>query len=224
MPAVALEAAAPLDPRRARPALPMLSAMVEPREDDASFPETAPRSNSKRNVIIIVVVVAAAALFVTRILPLLIVLTPKSQTLAQRLEDTNDLRIIAGLLIIAEEVPLAPDGRIDVYAVLREEFSANTKEIVDICTSSRTGKGPTVKEIEAGDYRNFPYQRYKGARDRKSYVRVPVVWDRAPYDYRPPRGKGGPERGRLVAFSDGSATFEEEATFRKFLDANPGQE
>lgn len=195
----------------------MLSAMVEPREDDAPLPEQ-PRRSSTRNIVILVVVIAAAALFVTRILPLLIVLTPKSQTVAQRLEDTIDLRNIAALLLVTEEVPLAPDGRIDVYAILRKEMT-DTKEIVDTCTSSRTGKGPNWKEIEAGDYRNFPYQRYKGVRDRKSYVRVPVVWDRRPSD-------GGRERGegRLAAFSDGSSMFEEEAAFRKFFAENPGQE
>lgn len=196
--------------------------MVEPREDDAPLPEQ-PRRSSTRNIVILVVVIAAAALFVTRILPLLIVLVPKSQTVAQRLEDMLDLRDIAALLVMAEEVPLAPDGRIDVYAILRKEMT-DSKKVVDTCTSARTGKGPTWKEIEAGDYGNFPYQRYKGARDRKSYVRVPVVWDRQPSDDSPSRSSPERGEGRLAAFSDGSAMFEDEAVFREFFAANPGQE
>ncbi len=195
--------------------------MVAIREDDEPPPE--PGRSSKRNVVILVVVLVAGALFVTQVLPLLIVLWPRSQKPAQRLEDTNDLRNIAGLIIFArEDVPLAPDGRIDVYAILRQE-KLGTQAIIDICHSSRAGKGPTWEEIEAGDYRNFPYQRHRGVLDRKSYVRVPVVWDFKPSEDRLARGSDDSVEGRLAAFSDASALFEEEAVFQEFFRNNPGQ-
>ncbi|MFI5401492.1 MAG: hypothetical protein ACHQ1G_00935, partial [Planctomycetota bacterium] len=159
--------------------------MVATREDDDPPPE--PGRSSKRTLIILAVVLVAGALFVTQVLPLLIVLWPVSRKPAQRLQDTNDLRNIAGLIIIREDVPLAPDGRIDIYAILRQE-KLGMQAIVDICHSSRAGKGPTWEEIEAGDYRNFPYQRHRGVLDRKSYVRVPVVWDLKPSEDRLARG------------------------------------
>lgn len=196
----------------------MLSDEMEPHED-APLPEVQPQRSSARPVVIVVAIVVGVAVFVTQILPLLIVLWPRSQKPVQRIEDMNDLRMMLGLMMVTNELPLAPDGRIDVYEVLKQHV--DPKQVVDLCNSSRSGKGPTWREIEAGDYTNFPYERRKGAFDRGSPVRVPLLWDRKPSDDWSPRGSG---EGRLCAFSDGSAMFEEEAVFREFLDANPGQE
>jgi len=187
--------------------------------DDDVLPPDPPRRSSTLSVVIAVAVFVAAGLFATGILPLPITFGPRGPTMVQKLEDLNRLRMMAGLLVSLEDDPLAPDGRIDLYEVLRSEIS-DREQILEMCRSSRTGKGPTWKEIEAGDYTNFPYQRRRGAVDRKSFVRVPVVWDREPSD----RSIRDHAKQRLVAFSDGSVEFEEEAAFRKFLDGNPGQE
>jgi hypothetical protein len=175
-----------------------------------------PRSPNKPRlstmwIVILVVGVLLGVLSATFILPLFVVLVPKGRSAVHMLEDTNDIRQVAGLFVVAgSNVPLAPDGRIDVYALLARE-KIRQDDILDICQSARARRGPTWAEIEAGDYRNFPYQRYRGVPDRRE--RVPILWDRTPA-----RGE------RLVAFSDCSALVTPEETMREFFRSHPGQE
>jgi hypothetical protein len=177
-------------------------------EDD--FPR---RGSSPWRTIIWVVVGVFAVVVALRIAGLLVVLWPVDMSRAQRIEDQNNLRQIANLVIVAKKpLPVAQDGRIDVYAILIEA-KVPQRDIVAICRSSRAGKGPSWEEIQAGDYRNFPYQRYRGAPDPKVFVRVPLVWDRE-----------AAKDGRVAAFTDGSALFTAEAEFQEFFRGNPGQE
>lgn len=188
--------------------------VVEGPEDDFPLPEELPRRSSSNTVIFVVVACIVGGVVLVGILAgLVVVLIPKSQVRVHQLQDTNDLREIAGFIVSAEsDVPIARDGRIDVYAFLRRE-GVDRQAILDICRSDRTGKGPSWAEVEAGDCTNFPYQRHRGALDPESPVAVPVVWDRE-------ATKGQ----RFAAFSDGSAGSRDEATFREFFRSNPGQE
>jgi hypothetical protein len=177
----------------------------------ADVPEPEPQASSGRWIVILVVAVALAVVVTQLLWPLFVLLVPRGQGPARRIEDTLDLRTIVGFTFGAE-TPLAPDGRIDVYAMLKQQGLAR-QQILDLCHGSRAGKGPTWEEIEAGDYRNFPYQRHRGARDRRALVAVPLVWDREP------------ENGeRLAGFSDGSAGSWSEAKMQEFFRGNPGQE
>ena len=172
--------------------------MANASEGEAPLAEE-PRRSSTWTILILMVVIVACG---------------KRKTMAPTMEDLNDLRQIAGVLLTSD-APLAPHGRIDVYPLVRKsEGDGERERILRICHSSRSDKGPTWPEIEAGDYRNFPYQRYRGVPNRGSLVRVPLVWDRV----------SGDGEARVAGFSDGSATFEEEATFQEFFRSNPGQE
>jgi hypothetical protein len=137
----------------------------------------------------------------------------RMNTLAAKLEDMNRLRNIAGLCVCkmmdGEDMPLAPDGRVDVYGILVESGA----ETVEACFSARAGKGPTKAECEAGDYTNFPYQRRRGLPDPKGGTHTPLLWERSPIDGE-----------RLVGMCDGSVEMCQEEWVRKFFRANPGQE
>jgi hypothetical protein len=183
--------------------------MVE--EPDFTRPLPPPKSSS--NTVILIVALAVAGVVVVGVLAgLVVVLIPRSSDARNRLEDHNNLRQIVGVFLISStELPLAPDGRLDVYAVVRKREV--DRDHCSIFRSARSGKGPSWDEIQAGDYRNFPYRRRRGAVDRRSAVPVPILWDPEPT-----------KDERLVAYSDFSVRFVDEATFRDFLRENPGQE
>lgn len=156
--------------------------------------------------IVAVVVLGAVAGFVA-------VLIPRGPTEAQKIEDMNSLRQLANLAIVNgldDRTPLAPDGRLDVYAVLKRE-NRPMADRVEMCTSQRSGKGPSAAEIEAGDYRRFPWHRYKGKVDHRDVVFL--LWERAATDGQ-----------RLVARSDGSVSSRPESEVQAFLRTHPGQE
>lgn len=108
-------------------------------------------------------------------------------------DDRNRLDNLSDLVHFAKpDVPLAKDGRIDIYKLVLEGARLESMQ-VDICYSRRTKTGPTLAEIKAGDYAKFPFQRRKGKVPAKG--KVPVMWDEQP-----------DEKGRrLVGYSDGSA-------------------
>jgi hypothetical protein len=127
-------------------------------------------------------------------------------------DETYNLRMLAQFYVFGSSRPLAADGRLDIYAALLDE-PPSLDLVGEVCTDPRTGNGPTLKAIEAGDYTNFPYQRYRG-RLGEDADPVPVLWE--------PRGtrKGG----RLVAFSDGSVSFCSDPEADEIFRRNPGQE
>lgn len=143
---------------------------------------------------------------------LVVVITAHGWTVPPVEQDRGRLESIAhdmGLRVILRILPLAADGRVDVYAVLLHERNA-TEEIRRLCTSARSGEGPSTAEIDAGDYRHFPYQRHRGQPDDRETL---LLWDRAPTNGE-----------RLVARSDGTVFTVSEATIQDFFAAHPGQE
>jgi hypothetical protein len=111
----------------------------------------------------------------------------KRSTMA-RLEDTNTLRNLVEPVTRTGTLPMK-DGAFDPYSfVRRERIQAR------FVRSERAGKGPTDEEIEAGDYTNFGWERYRGD-GRLEGPPFPLLWDRKPDD----DGK------ILVALSDGTA-------------------
>ena len=123
------------------------------------------------------------------VVPVVMLMTPnkKAQRIAQKVEDMNSIRNMVNIMI-TDGAPAAPDGRLDVYkALLSNEDS--TEEIVYLCRSARTGEGPTIEQIRAGDYSRFPFVRAKGELTmRESYGR-PLLWD--PRAARKRRARGG---------------------------------
>jgi len=122
--------------------------------------------------------------------------------------ETDRARLEDIVLFRRHPPPLAPDGRLDVYAILGRTMSP--EHIREVCTSARSGEGPTADEIEADDYLHFPYQRYRGEPQELDTL---VLWDRAPTDGE-----------RLVARWDGTVFTVSEAAMQDFFAANPGQE
>jgi len=114
---------------------------------------------------------------------------------AATMEDLNSLRNLAGLVVVAEKVPMK-DGALDVYAFVTA--GDVTKDKYEIFRSKRLGTGPTDKEIEAGDYTNFPWERYRGDPAKLRSFRGgprPVLWEKEP----------GADGKQVAAMSDGSA-------------------
>ena len=108
-----------------------------------------------------------------------------------------------------ERLPVAADGRIDMYDVFLTSLFARTQEdIDDLYRSERLDFGPTLAEVRAGDYKNFPYQRFKGVPSRGD----PWLWDR-----RPVRGH------RVIAFGASTSVLVDEQEARAIL-ARAGQE
>jgi len=109
----------------------------------------------------------------------------------RRLEDSNNLRQIAGLAAASANLPMR-DGAFDPYDFVKKGEIAGTN--ISVLRSQRSGVGPTEEEARADDYTNFPWERYRGERR---------PWDAPPFPLL--RDKKPDEDGIvLVAFSDGS--------------------
>jgi len=117
---------------------------------------------------------------------------PARDVKAAKVEDLNDMRDLVGLLVVGGKMPIK-DGRLDVYALVRK--GDITQEHFALFRSSRFEKGPSVEEIEKGDYANFPYERFKG--EVKLGALVPLLWDKEP----------DRNNGRVVGFSSGAAKY-----------------
>ena len=151
-----------------------------------------------------VVVVLIGVLFIG--LPIAILSVPPATQISDRLEDVNDVRLMLGALYVGplgEETPLAPDGKLDIYGLLRRE-GKSTEEIVGFCHSSRTGKGPTAAEVEGGDYTHFPYERHAGPIDIDDTSQRPLIWDREPM----------PDGSRLVGLAGAAVRIVDAEEFR----------
>ena len=131
-------------------------------------------------------------------------------------QDVNGLWHMAAASYLAttggKAMPLARDGRIDLYAILKPLDNPRA-ELVRFCFSTRAGRGPSSAEFEAGDYTNFPYQRRGGAPDLKTPPGALLVWEREPRNGE-----------RLVALSDGPVLTWDEEKMQRFFRENPGQE
>lgn len=139
-------------------------------------------------------------------------LIPRRALPAALVEDTNSLRNIIGLLVQREAFPFAADGRLDAYAAFEPDDPADG---IEYLRSVRAGKGPTLREVRARDYRNFPWVRYQRTGREPPTPgkgRVPLLWD----------GHPDQEGVRVVAFSNGAVKWIEDEEFRELL-ARHGQ-
>jgi len=116
-----------------------------------------------------------------------------TRSVAERMEDTNNLRQIIGPVVDSGRLPIR-DGAFDPYQLVAkgQHFRAGYR----ILWSKRSGTGPTDEEVERGDYTNFPWERYRGD-GKLEGAPVPLLWEKTPDD----RGKV------LVAFSDGTVSY-----------------
>jgi len=119
--------------------------------------------------------------------------------------DRDRLRELTGTLRTFvkgfENLPLAVDGRIDVYFPIREKEPGELARLLDMLRSERYDTHPTIEQIKNGDYHRFAYLRHRGKVPADKVV--PLLWD------------PGPDRKaeRLVAYSDGSVRTVEEIYF-----------
>lgn len=102
----------------------------------------------------------------------------KMARVADELEDHNRLKRILVLMHTNAPKPRwAADGRVDVYGVLLQAGLAE-EEIIDLCRSSRSRGGPTLDEIRAGDYSDFPFARRR--QPLTGSATEVLLWDRRP--------------------------------------------
>ena len=102
----------------------------------------------------------------------------ETNQIAAQLEDMNNVKQLIGSMV-THRAGAAPDGRLDVYGPLKKSVSDKSLW-VEVCRSSRAQNGPTLAQIEADDYSQFPWQRAKAPFDWDSArVRV-LLWDGNP--------------------------------------------
>ena len=114
---------------------------------------------------------------------------------AATIEDLRALKDLAALTVMCEQIPMK-DGALDIYGFVR--IGDVIQPQYGIFRSKRLGTGPTDKEIEAGDYTNFPWERYRGD-GKLEGPPVPLLWERKP----------DKEGKVLVALSDGTVVHRE---------------
>jgi len=113
--------------------------------------------------------------------------SPEQEAIARTLDDVERAKKLVAIAVF-EKAPAAADGRVDIYRPLLATVR-DADELVALC--SRSGQGPTLEQIRAGDYSQFPYQRAEGGASMENGSK-PVFWDREPM----------PTGSRLVALSD----------------------
>ena len=123
-----------------------------------------------------------------------------------KIHDINNLRNLTSYLQSAggDPVPLAPDGRIDVYIFVRTG-EIEGEDDLQTYASKETGQQPTLEEMLAGDYSNFAYERFRGEVSPRE-PGVPLLWAK-----RSRRGL------RVVGFTQGRVMILEEAEFQALL-------
>jgi hypothetical protein len=166
-----------------------------------------PPSENSRNKVLLFVGIGVAVVVILAFVLLGPFLSESEETkqIAAQVEDMNNLKQLVGSMR-AERSGAAPDGRLDVYGPLKKS-TRDKKLWVDVCRSSRSGKGPTLAQIEANDYSNFPWKRAKAPFNwETTRVRV-LLWDGSPQ----PRGR------RVVALNSGAVKAVPEDEFAAYL-------
>jgi len=123
-------------------------------------------------------------------------------------EDLNRVRILTGLGAIAQMYGLPmKDGVLDVYELLEGFVPDGRHDTVEsLLRSSRSGAGPSKKEIDARSYANFPWERCR-AEDVRSDETFPLVWEKEP-----------DRDGRvIVGLSNGAVKVYDRATLEAML-------
>ncbi len=125
--------------------------------------------------------------------------------LGLRQVDLFSLSEIRGVVLRTDPVPLAPDGKIDVYKAL--QGSTDDPDLLrSLCSSERKRGGPSYEMIKAGDYSRFPFERARGPVRRDDADQM-LFWDPEPDHYGV----------RLVAFCGGRVEEWPEAKFQRLL-------
>ncbi|MHC4954069.1 MAG: hypothetical protein ACYTGZ_09275 [Planctomycetota bacterium] len=120
------------------------------------------------------------------------------------IDDKYNVKIMVGLMHI-EQAGEAPDERVDVYGPLLRSVR-DRERLVALCRSERSGIGPTLEQIEANDYSQFPYARAVGQFPLGTKDKA-VLWDPLPQK----TGK------RIVGLSGGDAELVPEEEFEQYL-------
>ncbi len=161
----------------------------------------------------VIIVVAIAGIFllggILVVAGLFITVIPRGMSVAQQLEDMNDMRQMVAFVVFEKppgKPPMAADGRLDIYSIL--EKSVSESRLTSMCTSSRSGKGPQLAEIRARDYSNFPYVRRRGTWNPDRGRDVPIFWDPEP----------DANNERLVGFSSARTSMVGEDELRVLLE------
>ena len=97
---------------------------------------------------------------------------------AYPIQDINNVRNLVNYLQLAgsDPLPLAADGRIDVYVFVRTG-EIEGEDDLQVYANNATGQQPTLAEMLAGDYSNFGYERFRGDVSRDA-PGVPLLWDK----------------------------------------------
>jgi len=120
--------------------------------------------------------------------------------LTKSIRDHQNVTNICELWIehYAESQPAGTDGRMDVYQLVRDGYVEGALA-VGMFFSNRYGSGPSLAEIESGDYRRFPYVRAVVRHPVAGDSARPILWDLEP--------DGRRDGLLLVGFSDGHACW-----------------
>jgi len=121
------------------------------------------------------------------------------------MEDEHTLRRLSIQTVELDRIPVAPDGRIDVYAVL-DAWRWNREECEVLCRSVRLDRGATWAQIEARNFDAFPWARGFPPPARGPQ-RHPLLWE------------ANPDRNgkRLVAFVSGEVELLSSAAFGELV-------
>ncbi|MEM8882689.1 MAG: hypothetical protein AAGD14_01310 [Planctomycetota bacterium] len=102
----------------------------------------------------------------------------KRERMDRRIEKTNHLRDLFGRLMKQKDGLPMKDGALDVYALVRSgDVTAKEYHFFRI---PENRLHPTAKEIEKGDYTNFPYERYRGDGNIQVAKLIPLLWEKKP--------------------------------------------
>jgi hypothetical protein len=103
-------------------------------------------------------------------------------------EDINALRQIVTMIAARRELPMK-DGALDPYFFVRNRDITGSN--IKLFWSGVHEIGPTEEEALRGDYKHFPWHRYRGTETHVGWRAFPLLWG--------PIGKGR----WIVGYSDG---------------------
>ena len=130
---------------------------------------------------------------IAMLVPLLFAPTTPNE-LGARLDDEVNLRNIVALLRVNYDAfPLTNDGSLDVYRLVLDGH-VEMDHALELFHGHRAGMGPTGKDIWAGNYGGFPFERCQGA----PLPNQPLLWD---------TGQDTDSGLRLVAFANGAVMY-----------------
>jgi len=128
--------------------------------------------------------------------------------IVEEAEDQARLKQLAMYVVLRTDLPLTKGGQLDLYRVVLDA-EPNERAVIDLCFSARARQGPTIEEIRAGNYRQFPYARASGKFEVRDGDLTALLWDPSPQT----------REQRLIALDDGSCRTIPEAEFAAFLES-----